>query len=823
MIQVKNLNKYFNYKKNNEIHAINDTTLDFPETGLVCLLGPSGCGKTTLLNVIGGLDKVDSGEIIFNDQVMRKYHASQWDEIRNRYFGYIFQNYVLLPELTVYQNLEFVLKMLNLSKDEIDERIEYALAAVGMEKYKKRKPTQLSGGQQQRIAIARALVKSPAVVIADEPTGNLDERNTTQIMNIIKKISKECLVILVTHERRLAEFYGDVIIEISDGKIVNQMVVSADTELYHLYDNNIYLQEFTAETVQTDNLDVKYFYEDQKPKLALNIIFKDNTFYINSNQDNVKIKFIDQGNEIKIIDSKKPVFKQASIEEFDYHLPAITKNTKLKSVIKFKDTIKMAIAHLGGLRKRQKLLFLVFFLSAIMVVVGFINLFKATNVDEKKFLNENRNLVTVSDFNDSSYLDLVQLKEELEVDLLLGVSEKYIHRISNLQANIFSQTVGPIYFDVPNSILPIEVIKEPKLIVGKLPTKPREIVIDKYLVDVLLDEMNFKAQGIRYYDQFIGMTGFYNQSYGPNNNFEIVGIVDTNNPNFYCTLGEYRISFLNNNYMMDSSHDTSYALKETSYALKETSSALEYFQIDDYLNNEKPTRLLIQDVDLKEDEVIVSPHLATPDKKITLSNGITLNVVGVWTESTSDDLIVAPITLEKLFYDYLKNIRKLNVYTDNKAKMIEKAQSLGYTGVDVYQEQYNQEREINFNYELYITSLVILVASLIFLYFLMRSSLISRIYQVGVYRALGVKKTNIYKLFLSEILIITLLTSMVGVLAASIFINKVNSLFPVIFYPWYVSVVSIIFILGVNIMIGLLPAYHLLRLTPSEILSKYDI
>lgn len=188
MIAIKNVNKYFNKRKSNEIHVINNTSLEFPANGLVCLLGASGSGKTTLLNVVGGLDKIDNGEIIFKDYSIKKYKSSQWDFIRNRHFGYIFQNYILLPDLTVYQNLELVLKILNLDKDEIDQRIEYALDAVGMLKFKKRKPTQLSGGQQQRIAIARALVKSPDVVIADEPTGNLDERNTTQIMSIIKKI-----------------------------------------------------------------------------------------------------------------------------------------------------------------------------------------------------------------------------------------------------------------------------------------------------------------------------------------------------------------------------------------------------------------------------------------------------------------------------------------------------------------------------------------------------------------------------------------------------------------------------------------------------------
>ncbi|MDD4388484.1 MAG: ABC transporter ATP-binding protein, partial [Bacilli bacterium] len=169
MIKVRNLHKYFNKSKSNEIHAVNNVNFDFPAVGLVCLLGPSGCGKTTLLNIIGGLDKPTQGEIEIKGKTIPAYKAERWDTIRNRHFGYIFQNYYLLPDLTVYQNLEFVLKIINVSPEEIDKRIEYALTAVGMYKYRKRKPHQLSGGQQQRVAIARALVKSPNVVVADEP------------------------------------------------------------------------------------------------------------------------------------------------------------------------------------------------------------------------------------------------------------------------------------------------------------------------------------------------------------------------------------------------------------------------------------------------------------------------------------------------------------------------------------------------------------------------------------------------------------------------------------------------------------------------------
>ena len=274
MLEAKNLNKYFNRRRTNEIHAINNTSLKLPERGLVCLLGPSGSGKTTLLNVLGGLDRADSGEIIFKDYVLRRYRADTWDYIRSRHFGYVFQNYALLPDMTVYENLELVLRIFNLPKEEINARIDYALAAVGMERYKKRKATQLSGGQQQRVAIARALVKSPDVVVADEPTGNLDEKNTTQVMNIIKKISRDCLVLLVTHERRLAEFYGDVIYEISDGSVVQKREFLEARTLEQIGDRNLYLQEFQKTEIKAEDLHIKYFYEDSGLKIDLNIIYR---------------------------------------------------------------------------------------------------------------------------------------------------------------------------------------------------------------------------------------------------------------------------------------------------------------------------------------------------------------------------------------------------------------------------------------------------------------------------------------------------------------------------------------------------------------------
>ena len=218
MIRLTNVNKYFNRKKNNEIRAIDHTSIELADKGLVTFLGNSGCGKTTLLNAIGGLDKVDSGEIYIGEERLTGRSDGKKDEIRNANIGYIFQNYNLIEDDTVFNNVALVLRMMGIKdKREIEERVMYILKRVGIDRYKNRPAKMLSGGERQRVGIARAIVKNPKIIIADEPTGNLDSKNTLEIMNIIKAISREKLVILVTHEREIAEFYASRIVEIVDG------------------------------------------------------------------------------------------------------------------------------------------------------------------------------------------------------------------------------------------------------------------------------------------------------------------------------------------------------------------------------------------------------------------------------------------------------------------------------------------------------------------------------------------------------------------------------------------------------------------------------
>ena len=244
MVELQNVDKYFYRRKSNQIHVINGTSLKFGETGLTALLGPSGCGKTTLLNVIGGLDKADKGKIFINGQRITGRTAGAVDKIRNLNIGYIFQNYNLINTMTVFDNVAMVLRMVGIKDEaEIKEKVEYALELVGMYRYRKRYADMLSGGERQRVGIARAIVKNPSIIIADEPTGNLDSANTLEVMNIIKSISREKLVILVTHEEDLAKFYADRIIRLRDGEVVSDEINQNDEGLDYRIETRIYLKD----------------------------------------------------------------------------------------------------------------------------------------------------------------------------------------------------------------------------------------------------------------------------------------------------------------------------------------------------------------------------------------------------------------------------------------------------------------------------------------------------------------------------------------------------------------------------------------------------
>lgn len=219
MLEIKDIVKDYT-TASETVHALKGVSIAFRESELVSVLGQSGCGKTTLLNIIGGLDQYTSGDLIINGQSTKKYKSADWDVYRNHSVGFIFQSYNLIPHQTVLSNVELALTLSGVSKTERRRRAKEALEKVGLGNQLNKKPNQMSGGQMQRVAIARALVNDPDILLADEPTGALDSETSIQIMELIKEIAKDRLVIMVTHNPDLAEKYSTRIVNLLDGKIV---------------------------------------------------------------------------------------------------------------------------------------------------------------------------------------------------------------------------------------------------------------------------------------------------------------------------------------------------------------------------------------------------------------------------------------------------------------------------------------------------------------------------------------------------------------------------------------------------------------------------
>lgn len=257
MLEIRNIKK--SYKTGTFIqHALKDVSISFRPNEFVAILGPSGSGKTTLLNIIGGLDRYDSGDLVINGKSTKKFSDSNWDSYRNNCVGFIFQSYNLINHLNILENVEMSLTLSGVSKKVRKQKALDALKQVGLINHAYKKPNQLSGGQMQRVAIARALVNEPDIILADEPTGALDSTTSVQIMELIKEIAKDKLVIMVTHNKELAYDYANRIIELKDGELIN------DTNPHEQSKNNqeykirkTAMSFFTALSLSFKNIETK--------------------------------------------------------------------------------------------------------------------------------------------------------------------------------------------------------------------------------------------------------------------------------------------------------------------------------------------------------------------------------------------------------------------------------------------------------------------------------------------------------------------------------------------------------------------------------------
>ncbi len=837
MIKITNLNKYFYRKKYNEIHVINDTTLEFPQSGLVTLLGESGSGKTTLLNVLGGLDGFDDGEIEIDGNIIKKYSARKIDKIRNEKIGYIFQNYLLLKQKTVYENLELVLNMYSLDSKKIDERITYVLNAVGMLKYKKKRVSELSGGQQQRIAIARALIKSPSLILADEPTGNLDEKNTIEIMNILKKISKTTLVILVSHEKRVAYSYSDIIIELKDGKVTGTKAIDNKNGYEFEDDQNIYLKELNYENIENDNVKISY-YTSSKDKINLNIVYKNNKVYIESNQP---VIVLDNSNEIKLIDDYKKVLdteKAVEVSSFELEKLEFVKTPGLS----FKERISLAVNNNKKMKKKTTFLSITLFVVVVLTLLCIQSIITASFVDKQKLTNTDSRIYNIYMDKGSAQIDDRAgkfgfdlfykdfLTENPEIEPVIN-----FHTRASYTMSTFTQLGNKEYYLSNFSVLPLSTLKDDSLIYGRLPENPMEIVVDKWVLENAINGSTL--------NNFMNVASFLNQNVNfeyMNSDVTIVGISETNQNSVYVnkwtmidiymgSLNKTSITFCSLSEFekhLGRKLNIELASRECLWNLsKSAPSTLDYFR---YNSDYDMEFTIVKSVDF---EGFPYTTIVSDDAYYDILRSVIkreYNILNVVCENEEE---VAKVD------QFINERKELFASGEIKANL-----EFGYTGPTPENEdvklELNATSEYNKKLQPYydeaekiissrvLITFTILVISVLIVLFSMKSFAVSNIYDIGVYRALGIKKSSVISIYAFEILFINLKTTLIGGILCYIVTNIISSI-PIIYVDFAISFMTFVLVtfglMLINIIVGIIPITRYMRLTPSQILTKHDL
>lgn len=543
MIEAKELRKVYKTKGGVTVHALDKVSVKLPDTGMVFILGKSGSGKSTLLNVLGGLDNFDSGEIIIKGTSAREFRQSHYDSYRNTYIGFIFQEYNILDELTVGANVALAIELQG--RKATDEEINSILKEVDLDGYGQRKPNELSGGQKQRVAIARALVKKPEIIMADEPTGALDSTTGKQVFDTLKKLSRDKLVLIVSHDREFSEQYADRIIELKDGKIISDVekeAVNGDFDL--------------SEDAETDD---SLVYGDGeiniKPGYTLT---EDDRLAINE-----YLKAYSEGAVLKVGSKLKKKFSAKDFKPTDESKIISNKKGDFK-LIKSKLSIKNAFKLGSGALKYKKvrLVFTILLSLVSFTLFGLadtIAAYNSINTATNSIFDTGVNYASFSkvikksydDYEYWSYDDNYITPEELD-EIKNKTGKNLIGVYKGMTDNFsFSQNLGDgtvegmapsvIY---TSSFSGVAAIKESDMtdygftcLAGVLPSgNKNEIVVSKYVYDyfskvghVAVNNENQEVKTeIKTYDDLIGKTINFGLVHNNNTEFKIVGIIDTN-------------------------------------------------------------------------------------------------------------------------------------------------------------------------------------------------------------------------------------------------------------------------------------------------------
>lgn len=789
MIKLVKVNKYFNRFKKNENHVINNTSFELGRSGLVSLLGESGSGKTTLLNAIGGLDNINSGSIYIDGKKLSRFSYFK-DKIRTLKIGYIFQNYNLIDNMSVFDNIALSLRMIGIKdKEEIKKRVNYVLEKIDMYRYRKRPASALSGGQRQRVGIARAIVKNPDVIIADEPTGNLDSKNTIEVMNIIKTISQEKLVILVTHEKPLAMFYSDKIIELVDGKVEAIYDNNHDDELDYRIDNKIYLKDIKkCKKISGDMFNGK-IYNESLDNINFTIVVKNGNIYIESDK---KVEVVDSNSNIEIVNEHyKKITKDDYIKnKFDLSILSNDKKLKYSSIYNPISMIAKGISIVLDYKFIKKMLLGGFVISAMFILFSISNIAGVMHIDDSDFLKVNKKYYSLN-------IPKGNIEKINNVKNLLGDGSI----IPSISGNYQIETNTIYQFqdrgvDVSAPVAFTDVIDKSDLIYGMMPGD-NEVLVDKRVIENNIDKFNSpKSIGILSYKDLVGKYLVSGKL-----KLRVSGIVDCGVKSFYINKKDFSYLINSEEYANFTSNyrnikDGNFTLKEGrlpgDYEALVHISEKENYKLNSYLNS-----------------------------KI---NNNKLKVVGYYTSPyTNDSIYISDNTVTNLLYS---NWSKFYVY--GKEDSINNLINNGYEVQSTYEQdrlKFISNRQKSVNNNLLIAGVFLLI-SFVEIFLMIRSSFMSRIKEVGILRAIGIKKIDIYKMFMGEILVITTVASVPGLIIMNSFLKQISSVSLIgkqFIINKEIFIISVIVVYVLNLVVGLLPLFNVMRNTPHKILSRNDV
>ena len=491
MLEVKDLVKVYKTKGGAEVRALDGVSLRFEEKGMVFLLGRSGSGKSTLLNVCGGLDAPDSGEIIVKGKSSKDFSAGDFDSYRNTYVGFIFQEYNILNEFSVEDNIALALELQGKPKNK--QEIAKLLEQVDLTDFAKRKPNTLSGGQKQRVAIARALVKNPEIIMADEPTGALDSNTGKQVLDTLKKLSEDKLVIVVSHDREFAEEYGDRIIELKDGKVINDAVKEylppdvKDENVSIVSDNTIFIKKGSKLTTQ-DLTKIKKFVSECDDDILIS-------------KDQTGIKDYKKANKISD-DNSKECFKQLTSQP-QQKTYSDDENKFIRSRLPLKHAIKIGVSSVKVKPVR-------FTFTIILSVIAFIlfGLFSCLMLYDAQEVNiQSIKDADVEYLNMSKFYKVTDLRYDSPDDTPTPLDRPYVANMSDEDLNNvkskFANRIIPVYklsqCNIDN--LSIDTYKQSlynariygfipadapmNYVLGKAPSGNDQITISQFLFDTI--------------------------------------------------------------------------------------------------------------------------------------------------------------------------------------------------------------------------------------------------------------------------------------------------------------------------------------------------